>query len=774
MFTPFAFIQPITTSPPITPATQYLLIGGQFTSYNIPNVNRIAKIDTNGDLILNSSFNVGLGFNNVVYDIKQQPDKKYITVGVFATYNSIAAQRVARLNQDGTRDTTLTFGTVNQSPRCVVTQPDNSNIIVGDFTTFSGSVSNYIVKITPSGSIDSSFNIGTGFNNQVYAAVTQSDGKITAIGEFTLYSGSAVNRIVRINTNGTRDTTFNIGTGFSVGSADIRVQPDNKILVVGNFSSYSGSAATRIVRINTDGTIDNSFVSGVGFNVTPHSLDLQPDGKILVLGSFTSYSGSANNYIIRLNTNGTIDNTFNIGTGISAISSGINNAKILSIANNKVMVTAPLVTTYSGSTSGNIFRINSNGTLDTAFNSISSNTFNSTGLGFSTNFSTPSGYSMIMSGSDVIVVGNFITYKSPVMFRGGMVDLTGDISQSFNIGGGVNNTIRTWATQSDGKILAGGEFTQYSGSTTNASRIVRLNLNGNRDTTFNIGTGFNSNVFNLNVQSDDKIIAIGAFTTYSGSAVNGIVRINTNGTIDNTFNVGTGFQTTTQANHSTLQSDGKIVVVGAFTLYSGSSVNRIVRINTNGTRDTTFNIGTGFPTQVEAVLTQSDGKIVVTGTFTVYSGSSVDSTRIIRINTNGTRDTTFVTGDGLNATGIALAQQSDGKIISANLASTYSGSTAGFLIRINTNGTLDTTFGFYPPASGLSLGSGVPNALKIDNNGRIYYGNSFTSYSGSVPNRIVRLNTNGSVDQTFNQSFPNFINDTGKGADFTVNALLLI
>jgi uncharacterized delta-60 repeat protein len=199
----------------------------------------------------------------------------------------------------------------------------------------------------------------------------------------------------------------------------------------------------------------------------------------------------------------------------------------------------------------------------------------------------------------------------------------------------------------------------------------------------------------------------------------------------------------------------------------------MVRINTNGTRDTTFNIGAGFNSDVNAVIIQPDGKIVATGNFTSYSGSAIN--RIVRINTNGTRDTTFNVGTGFTvSSGISLALQSDGKIICANLNQQYSGSTNRYIIRINTDGTLDNTFNANANAS-LASTSGTQNSLAIDASGSIYWGNSFTTFSGSfTPNRIVRLNTSGAVDETFNQSFPNFVNDTGKGADNTVNAVLLI
>jgi len=727
MFTPFAFIQPVTTVTPIVPTTlQYLLVGGGFLLWNNPQFSRIAKIDENGNI--DPSFNMGSeGFTSTVIDIKQQPDGKYVVGGSFTAYSGSASSRIARLNQNGTRDTTFNVGTGASSTVNVVSpQSDNSNIIGGVFTTYSGSAVNRIVKIAPSGSRDTSFNVGTGFGSTVYDMTTQSDGKVIVVGIFQTYSGSASNRIARINTDGTLDTTFNVGGGP---------------------------------------------------NSDPLSIDIQSDGKILALGAFTTYSGSSSNRIVRINTDGTRDTTFNVGTGINDLFSSPNTCKIIESSDNKIYVTNLNGTIYSGSFAGNLIRINSNGTLDTTFVTTSSVSYPVQVAGLMGQANT-GGQSLILSGSSIIVVGSFISYKDPTFNRGIMIDSTCAISSSFNVGTntraglGFNGAVRTWATQSDGKILAGGDFTQYSGSSTNTTRIVRLNRDGTRDTSFVTGTGFGSTVFNLIVQPDGKIIAIGTSNTYSGSASNGIVRINTDGTRDTTFNVGTGLTTNTDAYHSAIQTDGKIIVVGNFTLYSGSTSNRIVRINTDGTRDTSFNVGTGFPQNPEAVIIQSDNKILVTGNFTSYSGSAVN--RIVRINTNGTRDTTFNVGTGLAGTGYALALQSDNKILVTGGFTSYSGSTSIRIIRINTNGTLDTTFNANANAS-LSLQSNTANGLAIDSDGKIYWGNAFTTFSGSfTPNRIVRLNTNGSVDETFNQAFPNFVNSTGKGANGTINAILLL
>jgi len=1156
MFTPFAFIQPITTAAPIVPALQYLLIGGQFTSWNTPRTPRFAKIDENGDL--NSTFNAGAAFSSgVVYDIQQQPDGKYVMVGSFTQYSGSsvpsAANKILRINQDGTQDVTFRLGTgfnPTINVRSISPQSDNSNIVVGEFLNYSGSaVSQSIVKITPSGSIDGSFNVGLGFNstavykvitqadgksvvigtftqysssnnyttrtdllgstnggpttdfnfgkgfdNSVNSFVTQSDGKIIAGGFFTQYSGSSVNRIIRINPDGTLDTSFNIGTGCDNTVTDIGVQSDGKIIAIGTFATYSGSTSNRIVRINTDGTRDTSFNVGTGFNGQNNRIRIQSDGKILVGGGSTTYSGSTQNYITRINTDGTRDTSFNIGTGFNALVNGLaiqpngnivvagnfttysgsstNTTRIIRLndsgsqdtsfvtgtgfnlivynlalepttnkivvvgsftaysgsainrivrintdgtrdtsfnvgtgftnsdsirnhlsiqSDNKIYVGVPSlsysgssigefarinpsgtldttfigypgtspayytgfqsyvstvfisgssiyfggnfasyfgtyglirinpdgtqdttfqmgraisnipftvvtqsdgkfliggqsINTYSGSSVSNFFRVNTDGTLDTtfqpgtingivtgitvqpdekivaigSFTSVSGSTYNrivrvnpngtldptfnvGTGLdvmsavvgqsaiqslpdnriyvttpslttysgsytgnflrinpsgaldptfpttsgyfnipvgGFITNGA--GGYSILLSGSSVFIGGGgFDLYKQVFVNRGIMIDSTGAISSSFNIGVntstglGFNTTIRTWATQSDGKILAGGDFVQYSGSSTNTVRIIRLNRNGTQDTSFVTGVGFNSTVYDLRVQPDDKIIAVGAFTSYSGSATSGIVRINTNGTRDATFNVGTGLTGGVDGRHCKIQPDGKIVVVGAFTAYSGSAINRIVRINTDGTRDTSFNVGVGFPGAAESVILQPDGKILVAGQFISYSGSTQN--RITRINTDGTRDTTFNIGTGFGGAVYALALQSDEKIIVTHQNLSYSGSTTRYITRINPSGTFDPTFNANINPIGFSATSNTQNSLAIDASGSIYWGNAFTTFSGSfIPNRIVRLNTNGSVDETFNQAFPNYGNDTGKGANGTINAVLLL
>jgi uncharacterized delta-60 repeat protein len=750
MFTPFAFFQNAVVAADVPYIFAGYYIGGDFTTY-ITNTNPYFRmVDSTGSI--SSSFNIGTGFSNIVYSAAVQSDGKIIVGGGFGTYSGSANSNIVRLNTNGTKDTTFNIGTTgaNSNVLSIAVQSDQKIIIGGFFTTYSGSTKNRIVRLNTDGTADtgSSWNQGVGLNNSIYTMAVQSDQKIIIGGFFTTYSGSInINRIARLNTDGTLDTSFNTGTnGFDSQVNTIAVQSDQKIVVTGNFTTYSGSNKGYIVRLNTDGTADtgSSWNQGAGFNSTVYGMAVQSDQKIIVGGIFSNYSGSNISRIIRLNTNGTIDNTFNQGTSFNSTVTS------LGIQSDGKIIVKGTFTAYSGSIANGVVRLNTDGTLDTTFN-----------RNFSINTSTfPSLVFPLSNGSTILgdqFTGDKIGYMTFLNPTGGRT------TQSLVDSYGFFSSILTSISQSDGKIVAGGSFTFYSGSS--KGYIVRLNTDGTADTgsSWNQGAGFNSNVTTLVTQSDGKIIVGGSFTTYSGSNnISRIARLNTNGTRDTTFNPGTA-GVSGQVNSVAVQSDGKIVIGGNFTAYSGSTKNYIARANTDGTADTgsSWNQGTGFNNTVQNVAIQSDGKILVGGTFTQYSSSVRNG--IVRINSDGTIDTSFNVGTGFNITASpqTILIQPDGKVIIGGVFTTYSGSATNNnnIIRLNTDGTKDTTF---------NSGTGASNVIYAitpePGTNKIIIGGAFTTYSGSTANRIARLNSNGSLDTTF---VP-----TGSGFNSTVRTIL--
>jgi len=346
---------------------------------------------------------------------------------------------------------------------------------------------------------DLNFNIPFGIwiwfdgGNGIKVTTLQNDGKIIVWGYFTSYSWISSNYIVRLNSDGSRDNTFNIWNGFNLDVDSIVIQNDGKLIVWGYFTSYSWTTANRIIRLNSDGTRDDTFTIWNGFNNAVLSIALQNDGKIIIGGLFTSYSWTTANYIIRLNSDGTRDNTFSIWNGF-------------------------------------------------------------------------------------------------------------------------NNNPQSITIQNDGKIVIWGRFSSYSWST--ANRLIRLNSDGTRDDTFTIWNGFNNAVYPINIQNDGKLIVWGYFTSYSWTTANRIIRLNSDGTRDDTFNIWSQFNDMIRS--IAIQNDGKIVVVGNFTSYSWTVVNRIMRFNIDGTKDDTFDIWSGFNNRARVLTITTNGRIIVWWYFTTY------------------------------------------------------------------------------------------------------------------------------------------------------------
>ncbi|MDI9308714.1 MAG: T9SS type A sorting domain-containing protein [Limnohabitans sp.] len=687
-----------------------------------------------GDVAQN--YGSGNGFNGPINVTVVQSDGKVLVGGNFTTYKGKNEKRIIRLNNDGTKDNS--FNTLNgfdAAVNSIAIQPDGKIIVGGIFTSYEGFTLGKIIRLNSDGTIDNFFNYLIGFNTTVSSIVIQPDGKILVGGNFTTYKGITENRIIRLNSDGTKDTSFNVGTGFDNKINSIAIQPDGKILVGGEFLNYKGITENRIIRLNSDGTKDTTFNTGTGLNSFVNSIAIQTDGKILLGGAFTNYNGVNENFIIRLNQDGTKDTTFNLGTGFNA---GINYVAIQT--DGKILIGGSF-TNYNGVNSNRIIRLNNDGTKDTTFN---------IGTGFSSSVLTINS----LSNGKIIVGGLFSSYNN--ITENNIICLNNDGTKDnvFITGIGFNDSVYSTAVQSDGKILVGGMFTNYSG--VNTGKITRLNNDGTKDNTFNTGTGFNYNVAAIVVQTDGKILLGGHFTTYNGVSEKSIIRLNPDGTKDITFNIGTGFNATVKC--IALQTDGKILIGGDFTTYNGTATQKIVRLNPDGTKDTTFNIGTGFTQGVNSIIIQNDGKIIVGGTLGYYNG--VIESGIIRLNADGSKDTSFITGTGFNNAVSSLALQTDGKIIVAGDFTIYKGIAEHFIIRLNIDGTKDTTFN-----RGTGFNTGV-HSIALQTDGKIIVGGPFSSYNLIVEKGIIRLNNDGTKDTTFNTG-------TGFNDNFYVNSIIV-
>ncbi len=285
-----------------------ILAGGYF-SFIAGNTRRgLARLHPDGSI--DESF-PDLNIGNWVRSIAVVPDGKIYIAGAFFAVDGAAQHRIARLNPNGSRDSTFNPAP-NDIVHVVVPQPDGKVLIGGNFTQIAGTTRKYFARLNPDGSLDATFT-GTvdGADGGVVTIVVQPDNRILVGGWFTSVNGTTCRYLVRFNPDGSRDTGFST-PNFNQQIYTLALQPDGKILVAGMFSSVDGIPKYNLVRLNPNGTLDTGFTTQMNNSIS--SIALQTDGKILLGGLFTSVVWSpARNSIARLNADGSLDDTFNPG-----------------------------------------------------------------------------------------------------------------------------------------------------------------------------------------------------------------------------------------------------------------------------------------------------------------------------------------------------------------------------------------------------------------------------------------------------------------------------
>lgn len=345
------------------------------------------------------------------------------------------------------------------------------------------------------------------------------------------------------------------------------------------------------------------------------------------------------------------------------------------------------------------------------------------------------------------------------------------VPDNFADNGGTNLETMVMVKDGSGRLVIGGLFNTVEGQT-GYQGVARFNADDSLDTTFKVAT--DEFVKAIAIQTDGKILIGGQFhyVTPAGGATTtswGIARLNADGTVDAGFTPAPAG--TVKSNHNVrgiaVQSDGKIVIGGYFTLIDGVARNRIARLNADGTLDTTFNVGTGSNGNIEDVKLQSDGKILISGSFTNIQGTDIRG--VARLNTDGSLDTTFVPNGG--ATGVAngawdgsfpvyqLAVQNDGKILYASGTHTYAGKYHWRMARLNTDGTPDANFNSFVNwwASSIAL-QNVGGEQKIVVGGDFGVAGQRNVDTNAVEGtdaqriRVARFNADGTLDTTFDTS----------------------
>jgi uncharacterized delta-60 repeat protein len=585
------------------------------------------------------------------------------------------------------------------------------------------------------GGIDPSFAAGVFDKGIVLAMARQTDGKVIVAGTFSAVNGIPRNRLARLNPDGSLDSSFISPPEIIANVYALAIQPDGKILIGGassiayNTGPFKGDAD--LGRLNADGTLDAGFYPGLSNSVVL-AIQVLADGKILAGGAFTRWFAPgatiSQSGLVRVSADGTFDTSFRpdirnpLGTGVFAMTLQPD-GKIL-IAGN-----------FGGAPSRKgLARLLPDGTEDQSFDV-------GTGPNACCGLSSLVVISALALQPDgkIVFGGFFDSFNGVARPRVARVNGNGSLDTSFT-GPGLNQgQVLAVALQSDGKVLITGD----DGAdlvVDRQGRFRRLNSDGSLDVSFDSGEnssgqGLSSSGFGLLVLPDQTILLAGRFTTYHAAAHIGLARVNSNGSVDAGYNASALAPGIVRK--VVTQPDGKLLVGGSFISMNGVAIANIARVNADGTFDQTF-VTKGADNTVNAISVLPDGKILIGGEFRTYDGSEpgLATTRYLtRLNPNGARDTAFAcdVGNFVNA----IAVQPDGKIVVG---------TPAFVARFNSNGATDFPF---LQATGLNTGTHVREVVVLPN-GKIVIGGSFGNFNGTPRDSAARLNSDGTLDPSFN------------------------
>jgi uncharacterized delta-60 repeat protein len=533
-----------------------ILIGGFFSGANSvggQTRNRIARLDATTGLA--DSFDPNS--NGGVLAIAVQADGKILAGGQFTGANSIGGQprnRIARL--DATTGLADSFNpNADSDVNSIAVQADGKILVGGNFfgaNSIGGQARNHIARLVATTGQADSFNPNA--NSLVNSIAVQADGKVLAGGAF--FGANSVgtqtrNRIVRLETDGRVDQTLDLNTVGGTVNATV-VQPDGKILIGGSFTAVLGVARDNIARLNTDGTLDPAFNPNA--NNLVRCLAVQADGKILVGGQFTSIGGQTRNSIARLDATTGAADLFNPNASGAF-------AEVLTItvqADGKILV-GGMFTTIGGQTRNNIARLDATTGAADSFNPNAGNKVNT----------------IAVQADGKILIGGFFSGANSV---GGQtrnyiarLDPVTGLADSFDPN--ADNGVLSIAVQADGTILTGGQFTSIGGQSRNL--IARL------DPFTGLADSFDPNAngvpFSIAIQADGKILAGGFFTNIGGQTRNYIARLDPVTGLADSFDPNADNIVFSIA----LQADGKVLAGGNFTSIGGQTRSHFARLNNN-------------------------------------------------------------------------------------------------------------------------------------------------------------------------------------------------
>ena len=677
---------------------------------------------------------------------------------------------------------------VNSSVLALLADASGRTVISGLFTASgTDSVSGgpaYLARIAADGTLDS---WAPGANNTVYALARDGSGRILAGGSFTSFSGGTISRtrLARFLADGTIDPDFTPAPNNTVRS--IAVQDNGSILISGAFSAVGGTASARLARLLPSGSLDPAFEigTGLGGSSTEYSdpIVIQPDGRIWLMGLFTTYKGTAVTYLVRLNGDpvklaisrdlpavvivqpGAAISLPSGATGTSAISYAwtresapvADGGRVSGATTGSLQITGAVVadsgfyrmtaTNASGSRQTRlaqvivldapvIIRQPAGATIATAttltlrVEAIGAGTLsyqwrcNGTPLENSARIAGATTNTLTITGLLLADSGNYTVVVSNTLGTA-----TSEVAAItvFAPPAGIDPAFSTTGAPGNPvyavAVESSGSVVLGGAFLGSQARLARILPNGTRDAAF--APTPNAPVTQITPLADGKVFVSGGFSQITGVSQLYLARLNAVGTRDTTFAPPAAYTpTATTINSHVVLPDGKVMLAGNFSAIGGVARTGFARLNANGTLDTTF-VPTGTSGTGRAILPLADS-----GFLLGFSGAPY----LIKVGSDGTKDTSFTLTPSFTVT--HLARRADGGVIVAGDFGAFNGVNRAFLAALRPDLTHDSAWG-----SSVGLNNSI-SAIAVQSNGKVILGGSFTG-------NLRRLNADGTPDTEF-------------------------
>lgn len=308
-------------------------------------------------------FNPGLGTDGEVRSVAVEPDGGVLVAGDFSSIDGVVMSGVGRLHSDGYLDSSFDPGAGANGPVHAVSALSSGKVLIGgNFTSFNNATMNRIARLNADGSVDAGFAVGAGADGPVLAVAETADGRLLAGGQFSSVGGQARRNLVRLLPDGSVDPAFQPGAGPDGPVLALATLPDGSVLIGGAFTAVDGSANPYLARLKPDGTPDPVFSSGRAPDGAVHDIFVQPDGRIVIGGDFAHVGVAAAGHVARLNADGTPDATFDTGSGADGAVYGV------SVHVDGRVALGGDFTSVNGTPLARVARLNPDGSIDAGFN----------------------------------------------------------------------------------------------------------------------------------------------------------------------------------------------------------------------------------------------------------------------------------------------------------------------------------------------------------------------------------------------------------------------